>query len=335
MASEEQVSTSIMAGKAQQGLCTDNSQSKQQQQHPFPLTSGLVYECQCTMGEMEWAPLPPKQQHEQSLPSSISIMTFNVWFSEYEWKRRADALLDLIKTKNTMVVCLQEVTEQFLTRALADPGIQEMYRLAVSFAPACSYGVAMLMHKQFTSVPTIDIVALSSTMGRTALVAGFLGRLAVATVHLESLDSRPTRTLQLKQLESALEHYDTAILLGDMNITRTGQWASPEENDLLTTHLAWFQDCWLKLHGDTDTEESSHISATFSTDLNPMLRNHSQFVDSARYDRALLKQSTGSAGWDVGFIEIVGNHPFANNEDGNPIFISDHFGLSMALVIPT
>lgn len=191
----------------------------------------------------------------------------------------------------------------------------------------------MLFDKCLPS-PSIEIVELPTQMGRSALVALFAESdrssrgstsLAISTVHLESLKSRATRSLQLQVIRQALDKYETAMLVGDMNITATaGPWADKEEHDeLLDTNLYGFVDWWAAMHNNEE--------ATFDTGRNLMLAGRARFADCARYDRACLRLTDPSV-WKMGVIRIVGDQPMDASSIRKPIFISDHFGLAMELL---
>ena len=51
----------------------------------------------------------------------LSIITYNVWFDEYAWEARFDALLSLLAASSADCICLQEVTRRFEARLLSAP----------------------------------------------------------------------------------------------------------------------------------------------------------------------------------------------------------------------
>jgi hypothetical protein len=194
----------------------------------------------------------------------------------------------------------------------------------------------MIIDKHRLHTPTVHIVELPTYQGRTLLSVVFPEQsLALATVHLESLASQATRTMQLQRIQKVLQEYNTALLVGDMNITSTGPWANTDENTkILTHHLPGYVDGWIEVHGNNgEYDETCIHGMTFDTTLNTMSATHTKFPESSRYDRALFKQWRGQqlVEWSIDSIRIVGNEPIGNDCNGEPIFISDHFGLSMEL----
>mmetsp|Transcript_12170 Transcript_12170/g.19581 ORF Transcript_12170/g.19581 Transcript_12170/m.19581 type:complete len:379 (+) Transcript_12170:50-1186(+) len=326
---KDRIAVSQMAGKLRKGLPETRIEKSAQE---FPVVSGIVYEY-----DNAWTSILSTDHKDvilntMELPSSIRVVTFNVWFSEYEWETRLEALVSFLSERDT-IVCLQEVTPRFLSLLMKQPSIQGRYRILASVAPGSWYGLAMLVDKTSLPVPCIETIQLYTKMGRTALIAHFLspachGPLAIGTVHLESLDSRAIRSQQLQSIQKVLSYNDNAasLLVGDMNITVTGPWADLEENkQLLTTNLSGFIDCWEELHDVTEDD-----GMTFDTTTNAMLAAHTRFADSSRYDRALFRSGASNA-WKVKSMRIVGKDPIGKDSSGNSIWISDHFGLSVEL----
>jgi endonuclease/exonuclease/phosphatase family metal-dependent hydrolase len=59
--------------------------------------------------------------------STLSILTYNVWFDNLAVAYRYSALLDLVSRSGADVVCLQEVTNTFIGHLLGHKGVQETY----------------------------------------------------------------------------------------------------------------------------------------------------------------------------------------------------------------
>ena len=49
-----------------------------------------------------------------AIPSVIRVLTWNVWFSSYEFDKRCERILALIKHHSPDVVCPQEVIHDFI-----------------------------------------------------------------------------------------------------------------------------------------------------------------------------------------------------------------------------
>lgn len=293
--------------------------------------------------------------HNCSL-ESIKVTTFNVWFDTHEWKRRTEALLDLLVRVELMdVICLQEVTPRCLCMLLEKEELRKAYRVTdkgPNYQTLGSYGVVMLVRRTLP-VPNISWLCLPTRMGRSALVASFEtatsknhavknGKkddkmtLAIATVHLESLAFRNTRAKQLRRICAALQQHSTAILVGDYNISATGPYGSVSEHQNLQKILEGYDDLWIEEHGTDGDEKASPRflqSITFNSTSNLMLlssqkRLH-QAPDHARLDRVFVRSSNREHSHRIYAhgIRIIGDQPIG--PDG--IFISDHFGLAFAV----
>jgi endonuclease/exonuclease/phosphatase family metal-dependent hydrolase len=284
------------------------------------------------------------------------VATFNVWFSPHKWKERLAALVDLLlHVENVDVICFQEVTPHFWTKLLEYEGIRKLYRVTdnTKCATLGKYGVAMLIRRSSLPVPTtVTWVTLPTRMGRSALVVVYerssaeqtstaqtnqenssSSSVAIATVHLESLQSEETRTKQLQSINNVLANYGTAMLLGDYNITASGPRANHKEHENVVSLLPGYVDLWVREHGvDGDVASAlAHASGTtFDARSNSMLkalRPSGEPEDHARLDRVMIKEQSGVV--HAHGVRIIGNQPI-----GPDLFISDHFGLVFELSLP-
>ena len=343
----ERIMTSIEAHKKRKGVPPPNTELLD-----FPIVSGILYEHFSgewkprTKNTIDAASLTKAENRNADPPESLRVVSWNVWYSEYEWEVRLDALLRICVEKEAAnIICLQEVTTRFLKKLMEYPIVQEKYRMVMARKPKSWYAVCMLIDKLnifYGTLPTIRVVSkMPSTMGRQALIAAFEYRkngsdattttstFAVATVHLESLKSQKTRSQQLQHIRQHLSGYDNALLVGDYNIADTGPWADVEESqDVLADHLgSEYVDWWTEKHPNT-------VGATFDSETNSMLGLHSRFKDFARYDRACLRlepQTEATVSWAAADIRILGDESVGADPNGKPIFCSDHFGLAMEL----
>ncbi len=258
--------------------------------------------------------LPIQSQLPREPPRTLSLMTFNVWFGDYFQEARARGLIRLVEMHQPDIVGLQEVTRGFLGILCAHPFIRTHYVLSdtASGSTFDSYGTIFLARTAFTEVRQIS---LPSLMGRHLL----LGRMAegnylVGTVHLES--TRPmihTRIEQLQQIFPLLDESPQGVMMGDINF---------DPRDLEERHLdSRFTDLWPLLHGEAP-------GYTEDTDRNAMRLRVEQKETHVRYDRILFRDQTGR--WRPEEVRLLGTEPLSDK--GEPIFVSDHFGLLGSLV---
>jgi endonuclease/exonuclease/phosphatase family metal-dependent hydrolase len=136
----------------------------------------------------------------------FSLLTWNVWFGEYAFARRNEYILNLIERQSVDIICLQEVTHEFLSilaqrsRLVADYDISDN---DLSGATIGSYGVLMMCKKElqasyhFTEFPTgMGRSLLSAELALDGQHSNVGGTFCVGTVHLESLDSARLRIKQ-------------------------------------------------------------------------------------------------------------------------------------------
>ena len=62
--------------------------------------------------------------------SSITLVTYNVWFVEKFFVERRAALCSLLEDSEADVICLQEVTERFLQFLITRKWVQEKYAIS-------------------------------------------------------------------------------------------------------------------------------------------------------------------------------------------------------------
>ena len=217
--------------------------------------------------------------------SQLRIATYNVWFSRRNWRARARALFKLLDRNrggkpDFDVIALQEVTPRFLHLLREEEFVQQRYALSDSVGttfigkPKTAYGVLFLIKRDLIAPCSADgaaaalpapfrlsslaIHALPSQMSRRVLVlvldeAGDDGRrLALATVHLESLGFQRLRVMQLETIGKILDETgaETALVCGDFNCGPDGPVRRQPENTIFTA--AGFSDVWPLLHPDDD-----------------------------------------------------------------------------------
>jgi tyrosyl-DNA phosphodiesterase 2 len=237
----------------------------------------------------------------------LVVATWNTWFGDHMFDERTTALLAHLAQRRPDVIALQEVTITLLERLLDEPWVRHAY--AVSDLELWQrYDVILLARAPIRRLSQLE---LPTQMGRRLLVAELACNLTVATVHLESMkESTDARADQLRRIQPYLAQLGPdALLVGDMNF-------DPEarvENAALGRDLV---DLWPALRPDDP-------GYTADSEANAMRYMLKPKLSQKRIDRAFLRGS----GWRATRIELLGTSPI----DDEGTFISDHFGLELAL----
>eukprot|EP00494_Astrolonche_serrata_P026898 UN27161 len=119
-------------------------------------------------------------------------MSYNVWFADFYWEKRAHALIKLIETHLPHIFCLQEVQTRFLNILLKSEIIKKNYILSdKSGTTLGSYGV--LIGSRLTC-KDLSICALPTQMGRSLIRGEFelndKCKIVVCSSHLESMEQQ-------------------------------------------------------------------------------------------------------------------------------------------------
>ena len=301
---------------------------------------------------------------------ALVLLTYNVWFADLLFDVRAKALFATLEQSDADVICLQEVLPRFgallsrqpwvaqrytVSSGGADSGSLDADAIAASVAP---YGVLTLVKKEWQ--PSFSYHVMPTNMARRLLVAELRGGaaaehpVAIGNVHLESLDSHPTREQQLRVAERALSRWPSSVLAGDFNFCsyRNFRPGGRLENDSLRRLLPTHRDVWplLRHHGgDACRLDAASATApppppgeegwTFDSDANGVIQQFEQM----RYDRVMLR----GAAWAASRIELLGTDPIAgvelpaelrggqlrNKRGVEGVWRSDHFGLLARLAL--
>lgn len=245
---------------------------------------------------------------QAGLKASLTVVTFNVWFANYYFHTRCDALLDIVRDCNADVIGLQEVTPEFLHRLLSKPWVRDYYLSGIHSSTVEPYGVLLLSR---VPVRRFFVHKLPTFMYRHLLVAELEVNeqtFQIGTVHLESMEEYAyMHQFQLNRIFPLLNQSDHAILMGDFNFCATWE----EKKALIDSR---YEDIWAALRADEP-------GYTEDTDINLMrwlIRNKPKHV---RFDRILLR----SPNWQANSIHLLGTKPVSPEQ--LDIFPSDHFGL--------
>lgn len=60
--------------------------------------------------------------------ANLRIMTYNVWFEGYNSEIRNEAIIRMIMKSNANIICLQECTNQFLSKMQNSPELMAKYK---------------------------------------------------------------------------------------------------------------------------------------------------------------------------------------------------------------
>ncbi len=260
-----------------------------------------------------WAERVPEVR-EATVPT-LTVVTFNVWFADHAFDARSEAMLRLLKEADADVIALQEVTDNFLRRALREEWLQQAYAVSDATCETVSgYGVALFSR---LPVKSFALRRLPTGMGRSLLTTDIhVNRrgIRIGTVHLESLrESEPTRATQLKRIAGVLSDPENAILMGDLNFCSS--W--PEEANLPPE----FVDVWPLLH-------PGEAGYTIDGSVNAMVRPH-EGEKAVRFDRILVRSTPGAV--KAKDIRLIGTKPISREQW--TVFPSDHFGLRAELAV--
>ncbi|MEQ9001526.1 MAG: endonuclease/exonuclease/phosphatase family protein [Coleofasciculus sp. B1-GNL1-01] len=261
---------------------------------------------------------PEKQAWTQSTDvvsdtktSELTLVTYNIWFSDYHRQQRHKAILKLIQDCGADVIALQEVTPPSLKLILDQDWIRKNYYSSDTTGETVNpYGVLLLSKFPIHRLFFCDLI---SQMSRKFLCAELRingQRFNLATVHLESKKRfAPIRAMQLADIFPLLENADHAVLMGDFNFCSSWE----DENRNLDPR---YQDLWAVLR-------ENELGYTEDTDINVMRLQQKQKHKKVRFDRILLRSA--APGWQPQSIERLGLDPISPNCPN--VFPSDHFGL--------
>jgi endonuclease/exonuclease/phosphatase family metal-dependent hydrolase len=300
---------------------------------------------------------PPSSFYQSFQNPSIQllkIVTWNVWFDEFEQKLRYDEILNICSTQGPDVMCFQEVTTAFLDR-LKKWGNLHLYDISddLSGSTVGDYGVLTLVKKTYQ--PCFSFISFPSSMGRKLLVTKLLlpsmtqnypfeendvQDIYIGNVHLESMEYHHIREQQLQICQQILSQFPYYFLCGDFNFcsyrnrpfaytnTDNGPMICPSpktaelHNKTLYKIFPAINDLWQCLR-------PSELGYTFDGSINELISNKTECM---RYDRICFhfNPSLGNCGSSSGDEMIVENEiePFSPNENYRPMMNTSMFPAS-------
>jgi endonuclease/exonuclease/phosphatase family metal-dependent hydrolase len=276
----------------------------------------------------------------------LSVATYNVWFDDFEFKKRVLSILNIVSNLSCDIICFQEVTQDFIeilnksilfndynSSDINESGVDRNSSTCLSD----SYGVLTLCKKIFN--PNFIYYSLPTDMDRKLLVCEIninneLEKVAIGNVHLESLNSHKLRMRQLKMCNEILNSYNNSIIMGDFNCCSYRNYSGNGklENDDIKNNLISYHDTWVKLK-DSNIEPGF----TYDTKINTML---SYKFEQMRYDRIFYKSSSSFSFSNIFSksnqklqiqpinIEIIGNKKIKNDINLESVELSSPIAIS-------
>jgi poly(A) polymerase len=281
---------------------------------------------------------PPEASAPEALPAleDLTVASLNVLFDLYDpelldTRRRTVAAISLLRSVDADIIALQEVTPSFLTKLLETQWIREHFFL--SEGPAATtvtpYGVLLLSRFPFTSLSQCIFTRDKRVIAGDLALRG--GPLRVATLHLMS-SADPTgagfRASQVRTLTEWAQSQDTQaagvrdlILVGDFNFGDD----APEAQSFAD---AGFIDAW-------PTLRKGEAGLTYDPKRNAMAALTTRSGNSQRMDRLLVRSPSGRIKPEK--VNLFGEEPLSGKPapGGDPLFVSDHFGLRCTLRLET
>lgn len=276
-------------------------------------------------GQWKYAPQAP---HDNSLPTSLNLITWNIDFATPEAARRLTAALDYLQFNAFpeqrggkpphCLILLQEINIDAFDTLLAHPWVQEWFRVVPGSAEAgwpkgAWYGTVTLVHAPLAK--SVCVHFEESWMQRNALVTDITvnGRnvLRVVNTHLESLPmGTPLRVKQMGAIAGLLKEKAGTLVggiaCGDMNAISPEDATLAEKNGLL--------DAWERGGGGSRREGDEAEGTTWG------YQPRSQYPPG-RLDKILYTESEAFEIRDVRRIAV-------DLKMSGGDWVSDHYGLA-------
>lgn len=141
----------------------------------------------------------------RDMQAALRVISYNIWFDPFCMEQRFHAAVEIMLRAEPDVICLQEVTPRVAAALRASSVLGVLFD--VSKNDVAPYGCLMLVRRELGA--EFSELELETDMGRTLLIAELQPQKTghpfhwkagvVATVHLESLNTAPTRRRQLEQ----------------------------------------------------------------------------------------------------------------------------------------
>lgn len=293
--------------------------SKNEKVHKGPARMQHITPSRFDPSTDDWIPAPVIPDANVNT-DNLKVVTFNVLFDTYQpdlifSKDRYPKLLEALQQTDADVICLQEVTNLFLSFVKKSDWIRKSYFLSdASGSTLNPYGVLILSRLPFRSLQQYQFLS------KGFLLAEYLinnERVILPALHLTSDRSKECekkRLLQLQDVFLRTKDFDHAILIGDFN------FGDGPENEAVMwgSHV----DVWKHLKPDSP-------GFTFDPPVNSIAAITTKSGISRRLDRIFVR----SKKFKPQQVTLLGTESFSipSVDSQVKVFLSDHFGLSATL----
>jgi len=251
------------------------------------------------------------------------VLTYNVLFADRNLWARFKALVDILRSSDADLICLQEVRVDVLKRLETLDWVREHYYVSdhAGFTLG-QYGVFIL-----SRLPIDHFVwyPIPSNEQKRLVRADFNinGKsFSLINAQYDSGEDADIRHEQLTVAKKAVATSDTSLLVGDFNFDAKSGSKSKE-----LTAITDYTDVWPALH-------PSEPGYTVDSSRNSMFLAYGEEL-KGRYDRFFLKSF--KSGWSCKSVKLVGETPIIteassprqhfNTTSRGMVFPSHHFGL--------
>jgi endonuclease/exonuclease/phosphatase family metal-dependent hydrolase len=146
----------------------------------------------------------------------MRILSWNIYFDDESGKERYPLILDELLKLNSDIICLQEVTNDFLK--VLKTG-ESLNHYTIFYDESCTSYQNIILYR--VGIVSSGRLKLSSRMNRHAPYIRFKGgehEFTLVNVHLESMfEDTQIRLDQLREIEDHFREVENLIICGDMN----------------------------------------------------------------------------------------------------------------------
>lgn len=263
---------------------------------------------------------------------NIKFLTYNVWFSQYNFKQRSEEIIKILQSKDPDFICLQEVTESFMLKLLNSSFIKLNFYISNVPCQLSNWYDIVILSKYCCNA---YVVPFLSKMHRKLMYITLYNPdnelLKIGTAHFESFNSKIyTRESQIKLSYDILNNYekdkdiykkpDYIFLLGDFNLA---------EKDNIVIENSGYTD-WgyeiikkIKIENNISNNKKSKCLFNNKEELNTM--KQMKGYPAWRPDRFTFKNNSST--FSIINFEILGKKDIII-DNNNPVnSASDHYAI--------